>query len=78
MTILINTGILPLPIHLENRFEALMNVGEESPNLTKHGSCQPAANIAKNRAHMQTAAFSSEHSRAMVSDTGQLYYQKHQ
>ncbi len=44
-----NTGILPPPIHVENRFEALMNVGEESPNVTKHGSYQPAANIANNR-----------------------------
>ncbi len=26
-----------------------MNVGEESPNVTKHGSNQPAANIASNR-----------------------------
>ncbi len=45
----VNTGILQPPIHLENRFEALMNVGEESPNVTKHGSNQPAANIATNR-----------------------------
>jgi lysophospholipase L1-like esterase len=49
MTRLVNTGILPPPIHLENRFEALMNVGEESANVTKHGSNQPAANIATNR-----------------------------
>ncbi len=49
MTRLANTGILPPPIHLEIRFEALMNVGEESPNVTKHGSNQPAANIATNR-----------------------------
>ncbi len=49
MTRLVNTGILQPPIHLENRFEALMNVGEESPNVTKHGSNQPAANIATNR-----------------------------
>ncbi len=49
MTRLANTGILPLPIHLENRFEALMNVGEESPNVIEHGSYQPAANIATNR-----------------------------
>ncbi len=34
MTRLVNTGILP-PIHLENRFEALMNVDEESQNVTK-------------------------------------------
>ncbi len=45
----VNTGILQPHIHLENRLEALMNVGEESPNVTKHGSNQPAANIAKNR-----------------------------
>ncbi len=49
MTRLANTGILPPPIHLENRYEALMNVGEESPNVTKLGSNQPAANIATNR-----------------------------
>ncbi len=48
MTRLVNTGILPPPIHLENRFEALTNVGEESPNVTKHRSNQPAANIATN------------------------------
>ncbi len=29
-----------------------MNVGEESPNVTKHGSNQPAANIATNRRSM--------------------------
>ncbi len=49
LTRLVNTGILPPPIHLENRFEALMNVGEESPNVTKLGSNQPAANITTNR-----------------------------
>ncbi len=49
MTRLVNTGNLQPPIHLENRFEALINVGEESPNVTKHGSNQPAANIATNR-----------------------------
>ncbi|KAL0153594.1 hypothetical protein M9458_051074, partial [Cirrhinus mrigala] len=49
MTRLAKTGVLPPPIQLENRFEALMNVGEESPNVTEHGSCQPAANIATNR-----------------------------
>uniref|UniRef100_A0A9J8C9U4 Uncharacterized protein n=1 Tax=Cyprinus carpio carpio TaxID=630221 RepID=A0A9J8C9U4_CYPCA len=46
MTRLVNTGILPPPIHLENRFEALMNAGEESPNVIKHGSDQTAANTA--------------------------------
>ncbi len=45
---------LVIPIHLENRFEALMNVGEESPNVTKHGSNQPAANIATNRRSRST------------------------
>ncbi len=50
MTRLVNTSILQPHIHLENRFEALMNVGEESPNVTKHGSNQPAANIATNGA----------------------------
>ncbi len=49
MTRLVITGILPPPIHLENGFEALINVGEESPNVTKHESCQPGANIATNR-----------------------------
>ncbi len=49
MTRLVNTGILQPPIHLENRFEALMNVDEESKNVTKLGSNQPAANIATNR-----------------------------
>ncbi len=49
MTRLVKTGNLQPPIHLENRSEALMNVGEESPNVTKHGSNQPAANIATNR-----------------------------
>ncbi len=49
MTRPVNTGILQPPIHLENRFEALMNVDEESQNVTKLGSNQPAANIATNR-----------------------------
>ncbi len=48
MTRLVSTGILQPPIHLENRFEALMNVDEESQNMTKLGSNQPAANIATN------------------------------
>ncbi|KAL0194692.1 hypothetical protein M9458_008264, partial [Cirrhinus mrigala] len=46
---LAKTGILPPPIQLENRFEALMNVGEESPNVIEHGSYEPAANITTNR-----------------------------
>ncbi len=49
MTRLVSTGILQPPIHLENRFEALMNVDEESQNMTKLASNQPAANIATNR-----------------------------
>ena len=49
MTRLVNTSILPPPIHLENRFEALMNAGEESPNVIKHLLDQPAANTATNR-----------------------------
>ncbi|KAL0196741.1 hypothetical protein M9458_005281, partial [Cirrhinus mrigala] len=49
MTRLAKTGVLPPPIQLENRFEALMNVGEESPNVTEHGANEPAANIATNR-----------------------------
>ncbi len=49
MTRLVSTGILQPPIHLENRFAALMNVDEESQNMTKLGSNQPAANIATNR-----------------------------
>ncbi len=49
MTRLVNTGNLQPPIHIENRFEALINVGEESPNVTKHGLNQPEANIATNR-----------------------------
>ncbi len=49
MTRLVSTGILQPPIHLENRFEALMNVDEESQNMTQLGSNQPAANIATNR-----------------------------
>ncbi len=49
MTRLVSTGILQPPIHLENRFEALMNVDEKSQNMTKLGSNQPAANIATNR-----------------------------
>ncbi len=49
MTRLANTGILPPPIHIENRFEALMNVGEENLSAIEHGSYQPAANIATNR-----------------------------
>ncbi len=49
MTRLVSTGILQPPIHLENRFETLMNVDEESQNMTKLGSNQPAANIATNR-----------------------------
>ncbi len=46
---LVSAGILQPPIHLENRFETLMNVDEESQNMTKLGSNQPAANIATNR-----------------------------
>ncbi len=49
MTRLVSAGILQPPIHLENRFEALTNVDEESQNMTKLGSNQPAANIATNR-----------------------------
>ncbi|KAL0161464.1 hypothetical protein M9458_045189, partial [Cirrhinus mrigala] len=49
MTRLAKTGVLPPPIQLENRFEALMNVGEESPNVIEHGANEPAANIATNR-----------------------------
>ncbi len=49
LTRLVSTVILQPPIHLENRFEALMNVDEESQNMTKLGSNQPAANIATNR-----------------------------
>ncbi len=49
MTRLVNTGILQPPVHLENRFEALMKVDEESQNVTKLRSNQPAANIATNR-----------------------------
>ncbi len=56
MTRLVSTGILQPPIHLENRFEALMNVDEESQNMTKLGSNQPAANIATNRRSRQTGA----------------------
>ncbi|KAL0151420.1 hypothetical protein M9458_053206, partial [Cirrhinus mrigala] len=52
MTRLAKTGILPPPIQLENRLEALMNVGEESPNVIEHGSYEPAANIAANRRSM--------------------------
>ncbi len=73
MTRLVSTGILQPPIHLENRFEALMNVDEESQNMTKLGLNQPAANIATNR-RSRTAAFSSERSRAQDSDSGRLYY----
>uniref|UniRef100_A0A9J7XX31 SGNH hydrolase-type esterase domain-containing protein n=1 Tax=Cyprinus carpio carpio TaxID=630221 RepID=A0A9J7XX31_CYPCA len=40
---------LNAPLNLENRFEALMNAGEESPNVIKHVSDQPAANTATNR-----------------------------
>ncbi len=54
MTRLVNTGILQPPIHLENRFEALMNVDEESQNVTQLGSNQPAANIATNRRSMSS------------------------
>uniref|UniRef100_A0A9J8B607 OSK domain-containing protein n=1 Tax=Cyprinus carpio carpio TaxID=630221 RepID=A0A9J8B607_CYPCA len=63
MTMLVNTGILPPPIHLDNRFEALMNVGEESPNVIKHGSDQPAANIATNR-HLRSSRQHSAQSAA--------------
>ncbi|KAL0152617.1 hypothetical protein M9458_052340 [Cirrhinus mrigala] len=35
MTRLAKTGVLPPPIQLKNRFEALMNVGEESPNVNR-------------------------------------------
>ncbi len=49
MTRLVSTSILQPPIHLENRFETLMNVDEESQNMTKLGLNQPAANIATNR-----------------------------
>ncbi len=42
------TRLVQPPIHLENRFEALMNVDEESQNVTQLGSNQPAANTATN------------------------------
>ncbi len=48
------TRLVQPPIHLENRFEALMNVDEESQNVTKLGSNQPAANIATNRRSMSS------------------------
>ncbi len=41
LTRLVSTGILQPPIHLENRFETLMNVDEESQNMTKLGSSFP-------------------------------------
>ncbi len=47
-----------------------MNVGEESPNVTKHESNQPAANVATNR--QQTAAHCSERNRAQDSDRGRI------
>lgn len=49
LTRIANTGFLPPPIHLENRFEALMN--EESPNIInviKHRLNQPVANTDAN------------------------------
>ncbi len=48
------TRLVQPPIHLENRFEALMNVDEESQNVTKLGSNQPAANTATNRRSMSS------------------------
>ncbi|KAI5619394.1 gastrula zinc finger protein XlCGF28.1-like [Silurus asotus] len=44
-----NIGIPPPPVQLENRFEALMSVGEESPNVNGHRSHQPVANRANRR-----------------------------
>ncbi len=64
MTRLVNTGILQPPIHLENRFEALMNVDEESQNVTKLGSNQPAANIATNRCSRSSRQWHSAQSAA--------------
>lgn len=51
MTRISNTDFLPPPIHLENRFEVLMNMSEEFPNVinvTEHRSNQPAANTVAN------------------------------
>ncbi len=48
------TRLVQPPIHLENRFEALMNVDEESQNVTKLGSNQPAANTATNQRSMSS------------------------
>ncbi len=69
-----NGGDLQPPIHLENRFKALMNVGEESPNVTKHGSNQPAANIATNKRlrssrQRHSAQSAAEHRTLIVGDS---------
>ncbi|XDV16393.1 hypothetical protein PO909_016130 [Leuciscus waleckii] len=51
LTRIANTGLLPTPIHLENRFEVLMNVNEESPNVMnviEHRLNQPVANTDAN------------------------------
>ncbi|XDV11244.1 hypothetical protein PO909_000230, partial [Leuciscus waleckii] len=51
LTRIANTGLLPPPIHLENRFEVLMNVNEESPNVMnviEHRLNGPVANTDAN------------------------------
>jgi len=46
-----NTDLLPPPIHLENRFEVLMN--EESFNEIEHRLNQPVASNANSRSSKQ-------------------------
>ena len=51
MTRIANTDLLPPPIYLENRFELLMNVNEEFPNVMnviEHRLNQPVANTDAN------------------------------
>ncbi|XDV11987.1 hypothetical protein PO909_000760 [Leuciscus waleckii] len=51
LTKIANTGLLPTPVHLENRFEVVMNVNEESPNVMnviEHRLNQPVANTDAN------------------------------
>ncbi|XP_077087595.1 uncharacterized protein LOC143739179 [Siphateles boraxobius] len=60
-----NTGLLPPPIHLENRFEVLMN--EESPNLMnviEHRLNQPVANTDANWGSRSSRQRHSAHSAA--------------
>jgi len=64
-----NTDLLPPPIHLENRFEVLMN--EESFNEIEHRLNQPVASNANSRSSKQqhSAKSTAKHRTLIVGDS---------